>query len=126
MKSAKYVFAGSLAIVFCLTASRSQACEPELSVLRQGREGLVRCSFSADEDMVVQVRDLVNEWVYLVPRALPTRDFAKGELVHAGPDDFPATQLGDFGFMSGNHGSYFAHLQTVTKWGQATFAGGIS
>ena len=117
MKSAKYVFAGSLAIVFCLTASRSQACEPELSVLRQGREGLVRCSFSADEDMVVQVRDLVNEWVYLVPRALPTRDFAKGELVHAGPDDFPATQLGDFGFMSGNHGSYFAHLQTVKGHG---------
>ena len=91
--------------------------EPEVSVLRQGREGLVRCAFSETEDMVVRVCDLVNEWVYMIPRALSTRDFAKGELVHAGPDDFPATQLGDFGFMSGNHGSYFAHLQTVKGHG---------
>ena len=93
------------------------AAEPQVSVLREGREGLVRCAFSETEDMVVQVRNLVNEWAWIVPRDCPTKDFAKGELVHAGPDDFVATHLGDFGFMSGNHGSYFVHVQTVKGHG---------
>lgn len=102
------------------------ADEPEVSVLRQGREGLVRCAFSADEDMVVQVRNLVNEWVWIVPKDLPTSDFKKGDLVHAGPDDYTAIHLGDFGFMSGNHGSYFVHAQTVPNHGLTIEAVGSS
>ena len=100
----------------CAFAS-AVAPEPRVSLLRSGREGLVRCAFSTTEDMVVRVRNLVNEWVYIVPRGLPTAEYEKGDLVHAGPDDYCAIHLGDFGFMSGNHGSAFVHRQTVTGHG---------
>ena len=87
-------------------------------VLRDGREALVRCSFSATTDLVVRVYNVANEDAYLVPRDMPIADFSKGVKIHSGGDDYSAIKLGDdFGYMSGNHGSYFGNLLTLPDHG---------
>ena len=115
------LYAGRACAVLLAVAVMPRMAAGGVSVLRHGREALVRCGFAESEDMVVNVRNLVNEWVYIVPKSLPTAEYAKGDLVHAGPDDFCAIHLGavdnGFGFLSGNHGSYFVHRQTVKGHG---------
>lgn len=87
-------------------------------VRRDGREALVRCSFSATTDLVVRVYNVANEDAYLVPRDMPITDFSKGLKIHSGGDDYSPIKLGDdFGYLSGNHGSYFGNLLTLPDHG---------
>ena len=89
----------------------------EVTVWRDGREALVRSRFSATDDLVIHVQRVANEDAYLVPRDMPITDFRKGVKLHEGTDDFSAINLGDFGNLSGNHGSYFGNLQTLPGHG---------
>ena len=89
-----------------------------VTVWRDGREALVRWTFSATTDLVVHVQRVANENAYLVPHGMPITDFLKGMKIHSGGDDYSAIRLGDeFGYMSGNHGSYFGNLQTLPDHG---------
>lgn len=93
------------------------ALAAKMSVLVSGRIAFVRWPFDATRDLVVKVYEPANEDAFLVAKGSRTADCAQGERINSGGDDFSAIALGDFGYMSGNHGSYFGHLQTVPKHG---------
>ena len=99
-----------------LAAFASAADTPRITVLRTGRDALVRCSFNDKKDLVLDVKD-ANENAYFVAKSTPLEKYKTGQFIHQGSDDFSAIQLADFGYLSGNHGSYFGHKLTVARHG---------
>ena len=109
----------ALALVAAMSAACAlQAETPRVTVLRSGRNALVRCAFNDKEDLVVDVQD-ANEFAYLVAKGTPLAQYKKGRCIHRGTDDFSAMMIDGFGHLSGNHGSYFGHLLTLPGHGLA-------
>lgn len=69
---------------------------------------LIRSRYSEKYDLVIEVRHITDENAWLIPVFAPITDFDRGRLIHAGPDDFPASPVGSYGTLSGNHASPFA------------------
>ena len=105
-----------LLAVMMLAASASPAETPRITVLRTGRNALVRCAFNERKDLVLDVKD-ANEDAYFIAKNTPLENYKSGQFIHQGVDDFSAIQLADFGYLSGNHGSYFGHKLTVAEHG---------
>ena len=105
-----------LLAVMMLAASASPAETPRITVLRTGRNALVRSAFNERKDLVLDVKD-ANEDAYFIAKNTPLENYKSGQFIHQGVDDFSAIQLADFGYLSGNHGSYFGHKLTVAEHG---------
>lgn len=88
--------------------------EEFITVYKDGRDFFVRSRFSETEDLIIHTFRYANEKSYLVKRGTPIQEYAKGKTLHSAGDEYPATiSLGDYGTLSGNHGSFFTRLVTV-------------
>lgn len=99
-----------VAAVFSLAAG-------EITVYRNGREAWIQSRFSEKEDVVIGVWRDVNERAYLVPRGSDIRNAENGKLLHRNGDEYPAVLFGNYGYLSGNHGSVFARKITAPGHG---------
>ncbi len=100
------LFLVSIAAIHSLV---SAATGPEqITAYRDGNTLLVQSAFSPAGDMVLVYDRVANEAAYLVPKQSAIQDYAKGTLIHSGPDDFAASRVDGYGYLGGNHGSYFA------------------
>ena len=89
----------------------------KIQVWRDGGRVLIRSGFSPEYDLVVELRHWTDENAWLIPPNAAITDFDKGRSIHVGPDDFPASYLGEYGTLSGNHGSEFARTLLVFDHG---------
>ena len=100
----------------------SAGSHEKITVLRQGRDFLVRSSFSERQDIIIRsVRgggnEHPNEAAWLVPQGSSLADYEQGEKIHAGADELPAFFTGDHGILGGNHASSFARQITAPGHG---------
>ena len=91
----------------------------KILVWREGNRVLIREKFSPEYDLVVELRHETDENAWLIPPDAAITDFDAGRLIHSGPDDFPASWLGEYGPMGGNHGSAFARRLMVFDHGMS-------
>ena len=112
MKMSKFILA---ALVCCQTAisMAGNVSSEQISVYRDGNELLVRSSFSAEKDLIIRIYNLANEQAYFVPKHFRITDYAKGILLHAGPDEYAANSIGGYETLSGNHGSAYARILEI-------------
>ena len=117
----KKMMLAALIVAGLMTNSAAGSVAPlgyeEVSVLRTGREALVRTKFSETRDMVVCIQRGVNEYAYLVERTSATADYRRGTLVHSGGDDFTPVHVRGVDAIGGNHGSNLGQLQTLPNHG---------
>ncbi|MBO7147240.1 MAG: hypothetical protein J6W81_05785 [Lentisphaeria bacterium] len=102
--------------VSCMTLPNIAAPET-ITVYKNGQTLYVRSSFSAEKDLVFFIYRAANEMAYLIPKSAKITEIAKGERIHASADDYPATNVGGYNFISGNHGSPFLRTLHVAGHG---------
>lgn len=103
------VFCGFLALL---------CAENAITVYKDGSEFFVKCRFSATEDLIIHTWRYANEKSYIVKRGTPIQNYKQGVILHSASDDYPAsTPLGEFGILSGNHGSAYARLLHIPNHG---------
>lgn len=88
-----------------------------VTVFRQGRDVWIQSRYSRTQDIIIQIWLGVNERSFLVPRNSDIRQWKKGILHHSGGDEYPATAIGHYGYLGGNHGSAYGRLVTAKDHG---------
>ena len=91
----------------------------KIQVWRDDRRTLIRSKFSQEFDLVVELWHMTDENAWLISPDTPITDFNTGRLIHCGPDDFPASFLGEYGTLNGNHGSCFARNLLIFDHGMS-------
>ena len=94
----------------------------QITVSRNGKELLVRSSFSETQDVVIRIHctsvsTMPNEEAYLIPKSAKLLDYKKYDLMHAGGDEIPAYPLPMYGTLGGNHGSAYGRAVTIPGHG---------
>ena len=91
--------------------------EEFITVYKSGNDFFVRNKFSETEDLIIHNWRYANEKSYIVKRGTPIQDYKKGFLLHASGDDYPASTIGGYGFLSGNHGSAYTRILHIPNHG---------
>lgn len=86
-----------------------------VTVYREGRDFLVRSTYSSTHDLVIRMERGANETAYLLKKEFPITSWKeKGNRLRGGGDEYPATSpVGRYGILSGNHGSIYASILTI-------------
>lgn len=93
------------------------AVQGAITVFRDGDDFLVKSRFSDDKDIVIHINRIANEASYLVPTGSDILEYEKGLRLHKNTDEYPATFFGNYGYLSGNHGSSYGRLVTIPGHG---------
>ena len=99
-----------LAVFFAATAA-------PITVWRQGRDAWIQSRFSDTQDIVINIWLDANERAFLIPRGGDIKQAGKGKLLHINSDEYPATTISNYGYLSGNHGSAAARQITAPAHG---------
>ena len=90
-----------------------------IQVWKEDSRVLIRNRYSPEYDLVIELRHNTDENAWLISPDMPITDFDRGRQIHMGPDDFPASFLGEYGTLSGNHASPFARRLLVFDHGMS-------
>ena len=116
----KYSFRNiALSCLSVLFFSVLSAKENQIEVYRTGNSFLVRSPYSGKYDLVIFVTKGSNESAFLLPKNLPiTSAWKDGLTLHRGGDEYPANPpMGNYGTLSGNHGSIYSSMLTIIDHG---------
>lgn len=111
-----------LSVVAVVGASFGAGPYEQIIVYRNGKELLVRSSFSMEQDIVIRTHyaspsRMPNEEAYLVPKSAKLLDYKTFGVMHAGGDEIPAYPLPMYGTLGGNHGSPYGRALNICKHG---------
>lgn len=111
-----------LSVVAVVGASFGAGPYEQIIVYRNGKELLVRSSFSIAQDIVIRTHyaspsRMPNEEAYLIPKSAKLLNYKTFGVMHAGGDEIPAYPLPMYGTLGGNHGSPYGRALNICKHG---------
>ena len=106
-------------LILSTTLPLSLMAADSVTVFRTGNDFFVRSKYSNMYDLVICVERGCNESAYLLCPDTPLADCRKkGLVLHAGGDEYAANPpIGNYGTLSGNHGSIYTSLLTIPGHG---------